>query len=164
MKEDAPQRDYPLREVFTAYATSCAPACSPKGGCALAFHAQPIASDRAALAHGLSADPALDQGRCVRGHGSRLAHWPQAVLREIAERNPQPSAAISRSTLKSSPESGQRAGYDGHKRRKGSKVHLAVDTLGQLLAVTVTFANEQERAQVAELAAKFQEATAIQSR
>jgi transposase len=58
------------------------------------------------------------------------------------------------------------SGYDGHKRSKGSKVHLAVDTLGQLLAVTVTpanpqgaFGSEQERAQVAELAAKVQEAT-----
>jgi transposase len=82
------------------------------------------------------------------------------LLREIADRNPQPSAAIfDGRTLQSSPESGERAGYDGHKRRKGSKVHLAVDTLGQLLAVTVTPANEQERAQVAELAAKVQEAT-----
>jgi len=82
------------------------------------------------------------------------------LLREIAGRHPQPSAAIfDGRTLQSSPESGEWAGYDGHKRRKGSKVHLAVDTLGQLLAVTVTPANEQERAQVAELAAKVQEAT-----
>ncbi len=28
--------------------------------------------------------------------------------------------------------------YDGHKRRKGSKVHMAVDTLGHLLALLVT--------------------------
>ena len=58
-----------------------------------------------------------------------------------------------------SPESGGRAGYDGHKRRKGSKVHLAVDTLGQLLAVLVTPANEQDRAQVAALAEQVQAAT-----
>jgi transposase len=38
-------------------------------------------------------------------------------------------------------------------------VHLAVDTLGQLLAVFVTPANEQERAQVEALAAKVQEVT-----
>ncbi len=62
-------------------------------------------------------------------------------------------------TLQSSPESGARAGYDGHKKRKGSKVHLAVDTLGQLLAVLVTPANEQERAQVADLAEQIQEVT-----
>jgi len=82
------------------------------------------------------------------------------LMREIDGRNPQPSAAILDSrTLQSSPESGQRAGYDGHKRRKGSKVHLAVDTLGQLLAVLVTPANEQDRAQVAALAEQIQEVT-----
>jgi hypothetical protein len=40
-------------------------------------------------------------------------------------------------TCRSSPESGQRAGYDGHKRRKGSKVHrLARDyeRLAEMLA------------------------------
>jgi len=81
------------------------------------------------------------------------------LIREINERMPQPRAAIVDSrTLQSSPESGARAGYDGHKRRKGSKVHLAVDTLGQLLAVLVTPANEQDRAQVAALAEQIQEA------
>lgn len=73
---------------------------------------------------------------------------------------PQPRAAILDSrTLQSSPESGARAGYDGYKRRKGSKVHMAVDTLGQLLAVLVTPANEQDRAQVAALAEQIQAAT-----
>ena len=33
-------------------------------------------------------------------------------------------------TVQSTPESGARAGFDGHKKRKGSKVHIAVDTLG----------------------------------
>jgi len=50
-------------------------------------------------------------------------------------------------------------GHDGHKRRKGSKVHLAVDTLGQLLAVLVTPANEQDRAQVGALAEQIQQTT-----
>ena len=45
------------------------------------------------------------------------------------------------------------------KRKKGSKVHVAVDTLGHLLAVLVTPANEQERAQVAKLAKQVQAAT-----
>ena len=62
-------------------------------------------------------------------------------------------------TLQSSPESGARVGYDGAKRRKGSKTHLAVDTLGHVLALLVTPANEQDRAQVAALAAAVQEAT-----
>jgi transposase len=82
------------------------------------------------------------------------------LLRELAGRPPQPRAAIlDGRTLQSNPESGARAGYDGHKRRKGSKEHLAADTLGQLLAVVVTPANEQERAQVDALAAKIQKAT-----
>jgi transposase len=73
---------------------------------------------------------------------------------------PEPRAAIlDGRTLQSSPESGGRAGYDGAKRRKGSEVHLAVDTLGHLLALLVTPANEQERAQVGELAARVQAAT-----
>ena len=56
-------------------------------------------------------------------------------------------------------KSGARAGYDGYKRRKGSKVHIAVDTLGHLLALVVTPANEQERAQAGELARQTREAT-----
>ena len=82
------------------------------------------------------------------------------LLREAKGRNRQPSAAIFDSrTLQSTPESGSRAGYDGAKRRKGSKVHVAVDTLGDLLSLLVTPANEQDRAQVGELAQAVQEVT-----
>jgi transposase len=89
-----------------------------------------------------------------------LVHDLRVLLREIAERAQQPSAAVfDVRTLQSTPESGTRAGFDGHKRRKGSKVHIAVDTLGHLLALLVTPANEQERAQVAELAENVQQAT-----
>ena len=52
-----------------------------------------------------------------------------------------------------------RGGYDGYKRRKGSKGHVAVDTLGHLLALKVTAANEQERAQVGDLVKAIQETT-----
>src|SRR5437764_1519780 len=84
----------------------------------------------------------------------------RVLLRLAQGRNEQPSATIFDSrTLQSSPESGHRAGYDGAKKRKGSKVHLAVDTLGHLLALRVTAANEQDRAQVAQLAQKVQEVT-----
>jgi transposase len=84
----------------------------------------------------------------------------RAILRLAQGRNEQPSATIFDSrTLQSSPESGHRAGYDGAKRRKGSKVHLAVDTLGHLLALHITPADEQDRAQVGELAAAVQEVT-----
>lgn len=72
----------------------------------------------------------------------------------------QPTAVILDSrTLHSTPESGARASWDGAKRRKESKVHLAIDTMGQLLALYVTPAKEQDRAQVAELASAVQAAT-----
>jgi transposase len=81
-----------------------------------------------------------------------LVHDLRALLRLAQDRAPQPSAMIlDARTLQSSCESGSRAGYDGAKRRRGSKVHLAVDTLGQLLALRVTPANEEDRAQVGEV-------------
>jgi hypothetical protein len=81
-------------------------------------------------------------------------------LREFAGRNAKPTAMILDSrTLRSTPESGARAGYDGAKRRKGSKVHAAMDTLGHLLARHVTAADRQDRAQVERLAAEVQQIT-----
>jgi hypothetical protein len=57
-----------------------------------------------------------------------------------------PSEMDSR-TLGSTPESGERAGCDGYRRRKGSKIHIAVDTLGHMLALRVSAAGAQDRAQ-----------------
>ena len=62
-------------------------------------------------------------------------------------------------TVQSTPESGAHAGYEGHKKRKGTKVHIAVDTLGNLLALHVTAANAQDRDQVGRLAADVQSVT-----
>ena len=76
------------------------------------------------------------------------------------DRSEDPTAVIiDARTLQSTPESGARAGYDGAKRRKGSKVHAVVDTLGNLLAMVVTPANEQDRAQVGELSERVQQVT-----
>src|SRR5262245_36469539 len=89
-----------------------------------------------------------------------MVHDLRALLRLAQGRAVQPSATILDSrTMQSTPESGVRAGYDGAKRRKGSKVHVAVDTLGHLLALTVTAANEQDRAQVAALCERVQALT-----
>jgi transposase len=89
-----------------------------------------------------------------------IVHDLRAVLRFAAGREPEPTAAAFDSrTMQSTPESGGRAGYDGYKRRKGSKVHMAVDTLGHLLALHVTPANQQDRDQVGTLAEAVQEAT-----
>lgn len=89
-----------------------------------------------------------------------MAQDLRAILRLLSGRKTRPSAAVFDSrTLQSMPESGARGGYDGAKRKKGSKVHLAVDTLGDLLALHVTAANEQDRAQVGQLAQAVQDAT-----
>ena len=89
-----------------------------------------------------------------------MVHDLRELRRLLQERSRRPTAAIfDGRTLQSSPESGGRAGYDGYKRKKGSKVHIAVDTLGHLLALVVTPANEQERAQAGKLAEQVQEAT-----
>lgn len=86
-----------------------------------------------------------------------IVHDLRALLRVTEDRAPTPSAVVlDGRTLQSTPESGARAGYDGAKRRKGSKVHIAVDTLGHLLALRVTAADEQERAQVGALADEVQ--------
>jgi transposase len=89
-----------------------------------------------------------------------IVHDLRALLRFADGRDPEPTAALFDSrTLPSTPESGGRAGYDGHKRKKGSKIHVAVDTLGHLLAVHATPANPQDRDRVAALAEAVQEAT-----
>ena len=89
-----------------------------------------------------------------------MVHDLRALLRVAQGRRERPSATILDSrTLQSSPESGHRAGYDGAKRKRGSKVHIAVDTLGHLLALLVTPADAQDRAQVEQLAQRVQEVT-----
>ncbi len=109
------------------------------------------------MGSGLSTD---QSARLKAGVFEAIVNDLRALLRLAQGRNEQPSATIFDSrTLPSSPESGHRAGYDGAKRRKGSKVHLAVETLGHLLALHITSADEQDRAQVRELAAAVQEVT-----
>lgn len=77
-----------------------------------------------------------------------------------AGRPAEPSAAIIDSrTLRSTPESGERAGYDGGKRKKGSKLHMAIDTLGHLLALHVTPASAEDRGEVERLARAVQAVT-----
>src|SRR5499427_4872178 len=146
MTEDAPQRDFPLREVFNG----------------LRYIVKTGAPWRW-MPHDFPPWQVVYQQsqRWIKaGVFESLAYDLRAVLRIADGRKESPTAAIIDSrTLQSTPESGGRAGYDGAKRRKGSKVHLAVDTLGHLLALHVTPANEQDRDQVGELAAAVQEVT-----
>ena len=146
MREDAPQREYSLREVFDGLRYIVHTGMQWRY---MAHDLPPWHTVYQQTQRWLEAGVFEDMVRDLR-----------MLMREIDGRAPQPRAAILDSrTLQSSPESGKRAGYDGHKRRKGSKVHLAVDTLGQLLAVLVTPANEQDRGQVDALAEQIQEAT-----
>jgi transposase len=89
-----------------------------------------------------------------------MIHDLRVLLRLSKERTPDPTAAILDSrTLRSTPESGFRGGYDGHKGKKGSKIHAAVDTLGHLLALRVSPANEDDRREVDKLSEEIQQAT-----
>jgi transposase len=146
MTEAAPQRVHSLRAIFNALRWMV------RAGCPWRL-----------LPHDLPPWTAVHQQtlRWIRaGCFEAMAHDLRMVLRELSARASQPTAVIlDGRTVQSTPESGARAGYDGHKRRKGSKVHIAVDTLGHLLALKVTPANEQERAQVGALAQQVQAAT-----
>jgi hypothetical protein len=78
-----------------------------------------------------------------------LVHDLRQLRRGTAWRDAPPTAAVLDSrTLQSTPESGGHDGDDGAKRKRGGKVHPAVDTLGHQLALRVTAADAQDRAQV----------------
>lgn len=95
-----------------------------------------------------------------RGCFENLAHDLRSLVREDALKEGVPTVAIVDSrTLQSTPESGGRAGYDGGKRRKGSKIHAAVDTMGNVITLLVTSGNEQDREQVYDLCREVQQLT-----
>jgi transposase len=146
MCEDAPQRTHPLRELFNGLRYVV------RNG--IAWRAMP---------HDLPPWAAVyqqSQRWLASGCFETLAQDLRAVLRMAAGRDADPTAAIIDSrTLRSTPESGPRAGYDGAKRKRGSKLHMAVDTLGHLLALRVTPADVDDRAEVGHLAEAIQDAT-----
>ncbi len=146
MCEEAPQRKYPLRVLFNALRYLA------HTGCPWRY-----------LPHDLPPWQAVHQ-QWSRWRDARvfesIVHDLNALQRVLLGRSATPTAIVlDGRTLQSTPESGHRAGYDGAKKRKGSKAHIAVDTLGQLLSVVITPANEQERAQVGELCRQVQEVT-----
>ena len=146
MREEATQRDYPLRELFNGMRYVV------RTGCQWRY-----------LPHDFPPWSTVYQQAnrwWKAGCFEKMVHDLRALLRVLEGREPAPSAAVFDSrTVSSTPESGARSGYDGYKRRKGSKIHMAVDTLGHLLALRVTPADEQDRAQVEQLAQATQEAT-----
>ena len=146
MNENAPQRQYPLRELFNA----------------LRWLARAGAQWRM-LPNDLPPWHAVYQQTrrwIAAGVFEQIAHDLRMILRLVQGREVHPTRAIIDSrTLRSTPESGARGGYDGYKRTKGSKVHKVVDTLGHLLALHVTPANASERDQVKALAQQVQTVT-----
>ncbi|PHK93418.1 IS5/IS1182 family transposase [Pseudoroseomonas rhizosphaerae] len=146
LPEDAGQREHPLREVFNGlrYLVRYGVAWRAMPNDLPPWHA------------------VYDQAqRWLRvGCFEMLAQDLRAMLRLAQGRTEEPSAAVLDSrTLRSTPESGSRAAWDGHKRVRGSKLHLAVDTLGHLLALQVTPANADDRSAVSTLAEAVQDAT-----
>ena len=146
VREDAPQRTHDLREVFNG----------------LRWIVRSGAPWRM-LPHDFPPWEAVYQQTqrwLSAGAFEAMVHDLRALLRLAKGRDKEPTAAILDSrTLRSTPENGNRSGYDGAKRKRGSKVHAAVDTLGHLLALHLTAANEQDREQVEVLAEAIQEAT-----
>ncbi len=146
MKEDAPQRDHDLRAVFNGLRWII------RTGAQWRMMPNDLPPWHSVYQQA--------QRWIAAGVFENIVHDLRALLRLAKGKKEQPSAAIfDGRTVQSTPESGERAGYDGFKRKKGSKIHIAVDTLGLLLAAHVTPANEQERAQVKELAQAVQEVT-----
>jgi transposase len=143
---EAPQRDHSLRELFNALRYVI------RYG--IAWRAMPNDFPPWAAVYQQS------QRWLAAGCFETLAQDLRALLRLASGRSEEPTAAIIDSrTLRSTPESGTRAGYDGAKRKRGSKVHMAVDTLGHLLALHVTPADVGDRVAVGRLAADIQDAT-----
>lgn len=146
MTQDAPQREYDLREVFNGMRWIVRTG-SP-------WRYMPNDLPPWEIIYQQS------QRWLASGVFEAMTQDLRRILRLLEGRHEEPSAAILDSrTLQSTPESGKRAGYDGAKRKKGSKVHMAVDTLGHLLSLHVTPADEQDRAQVGKLAEDVQKQT-----
>jgi len=107
LPEDVAHWEYPLREVFN-------------GLCNVVKTGAPWTAAYQQVQHWL-----------MKSCFEALAEDLRTVLRLAAGRQAQASAAIvDTRTLRSTPESDEQAGYDGAKRKKGSKQYLAVDHAG----------------------------------
>lgn len=65
--------------------------------------------------------------------------------RQSQGRLPEPSACCADSQSIKTATQGEDVGFDGHKKIKGRKRHILVDTLGLIVAVVVTAANSDDR-------------------
>lgn len=81
----------------------------------------------------------------AKGKFEQLQQRLREQWRQRIERNAQPTAAIIDSQSTRISAQGGESGFDAAKKVKGRKRHLVVDTLGLLLAVSVTAASVQDR-------------------
>ena len=115
----------------------------------------PSSTCSAPAAHGdscppisLPGKPSIITSAASVSTASGLASSPPCARRSgrAWARDPQPSAAImDAQSVKTVEESASISGYDGHKRVKGRKRHLLVDTLGLPLSISVTSAGVHDK-------------------
>ena len=146
MKEDAPQREYTMRGLFNAVRYM------NRAGCPWRM----IPNDLPPWATVHQQAQRWIQAGCFEA----MAHDLREVLRVVAGKTGaafggHPGWTHSAVHAREWPPRGLR----WLQAQKGSKVHAAVDTLGHLLALKVTAANEQERAQVGDLVQEVQQVT-----
>lgn len=114
MNKDAPQRRYELREMFNALRWIVR-AGAPWRLLPNDFPPWELVYQQT-------------QRRIQAGCFEAMVNDLRSIIRIAQERRGQPSAVIlAGRTLQSTCESGPRAGYVGYKRKRRSKVHMAVD-------------------------------------
>jgi transposase len=91
--------------------------------------------------HDLWLFPPLAAGRRLGTRDGHPAQWE----RQSQGRLPEPSACCADSQSIKTATQGEDVGFDGHKKIKGRKRHILVDTLGLIVAVVVTAANMDDR-------------------
>jgi transposase len=113
VREDAPQRTYEPREVFNGLRWIV------RTGSPWRYMPNDLPPWEAVYQQ--------TQRWLKAGVFEAMVHDLRALLRLTEGRASEPTAAVFDSrTLRSTPESGARGGYDGAKRKKGSKVHVAM--------------------------------------
>jgi transposase len=116
IREDAPQREHDLREIYDALRWVVRAGAPWR---MIPIDLPPWAAVYQRVQRWITA-----------GVFEEMVHDLREILLIAADREAHPTAVVIDSrTLQSTPESGHRGAYDGAKRKKGLKVRIAVDTL-----------------------------------